>query len=115
MQVLRFVAYGPGGIDENGRHYYAAILQLQALVPHDSEIRQRFTRTDEYTMSVVEAILEDGIKHGAFRAVDPETTATALMAAIEGERNVDITLDIETAREATLSQIEQFVSNALVA
>ena len=113
--ALRFFAYGPGGIDENGRHYYAAILQLQALAPHDPEIRQRFTRNYEYTMSVVEAVLEDGIEQGSFRAVDPETTATALIAAIDGARTTDLTLNVETARETTLSQIERFVSNYLVA
>ncbi|MFC7202163.1 TetR/AcrR family transcriptional regulator [Haloferax namakaokahaiae] len=111
--VLEFHAYGPGGVDENGRHYYIAINQLQALAVHDSDLRARFTRNREYLVALTAGILEEGIDDGTYRQFDPTDAAVFLLGAIEGARTQDLSLDIETARETCLEMVAQFESNVL--
>lgn len=110
QRALHFFAYGPGGIDEHGRHYYAAMFQLQALSPHDPELRQRFTRNYRYNVDLTRSIIEEGVAGGVFHEVDPSATAVFLVAAVDGARSADLTLDVDTARETTLETIERFVS-----
>lgn len=107
--ALRFFAYGPGGVDEHGRHYYQAILQLQALAAHDEELRDRFTRNYRYTVDLTRAIVEEGVDAGTFDDVDPEATAIFLVAAVDGARWADLTLDVETVRATTLDAIDRLV------
>ena len=111
--ALRFFAYGPGGVDEHGRHYYQALLQLRALSPHDEELRRRFTRNYRFTVDLTREIVEEGIASGAFRPVDPEATAVSLLAAVDGARDANLTLDVEATRETVLDAVEQVVSKLL--
>ena len=113
--ALRFFAYGPGGIDEHGRHYQMAIFQLQALAAHDPELRERFTRNYRYTVDLVTDIIEEGIEAGTFRAVDPEATAVFLIATVDGARNAELSLDVDTTRETALDGVDRLVSEALLA
>lgn len=113
--ALRFHAYGPGGIDDAGRHYYMAILQLRALAAHDATIRHKCTRNHQYMVDLVTSIIEEGIEDGTFLAVDPESTAVFLITAIDGARIADLALDVCSARETSLVTIEQFVSKTLLA
>lgn len=113
--ALRFHAYGPDGVDEAGRHYYMAIIQLQALAAHDEDIRQGFIRNHQYMKEMIRSIIQDGINEGTFREVDSESTAVFLVTSIDGARTMDLILDDETTREAVLNTIEQFVSATLVA
>ena len=107
--VLAFCAYGPGGVDEHGRHYYVAIEQLRALAVHDPDLRARLTRNYRYLVDVTTAIVEAGVEDGSFRPVDPEATAVFLLGAVEGARIQDLSLDVDTARETSLELIEGFV------
>lgn len=113
--VLEFRAYGPGGQDENGRHYYLAINQLQALAAHDSVIRERFTRNYNYLVELTAGIIKDGIEDGTYRPIDPDKTAVSLLVAIDGARTQDLTLDVDTVRETVLESIAQFESEILMA
>jgi AcrR family transcriptional regulator len=113
--ALQFFAYGPGGVDEHGRHYQMAISQLQALAAHDPALRRRLTRNYHYTVELTAAIIEDGIKEGRFHSVDPDVTAVFLIATIDGARNTDLTLNTETAREAAFDAIDQYISERLSA
>ena len=111
--ALRFHAFGPGGVDEAGRHYYVAIFQLQALAVHDAEIRRRFSRNRRYTVELTASLVQEAINDGTFRPVDPEQTAVFLLAAIDGARNVDIALDEDTTREDVLATVDRFVAEML--
>lgn len=111
--ILEFHAYGPGGVDENGRHYYIATNQLQALAIHDPNLRERLTRNYNYLVEVTAGIIEEGIEDGAFRPVDPTDTAIFLLGAVEGARNQDLSLNIDAARETSLDMIVQFESAIL--
>lgn len=111
--VLEFHAYGPGGVDEHGRHYYLAINQLQALAAHDSVLRERFTRTYTYLVELTAGIIQEGIEDGTYRPIDPEETAVFLLAAIDGARTQDLTLNVDTARETILETIARFESEIL--
>ena len=113
--ALRFFAYGPGGIDEHGRHYQKAIFQLQALAAHDPELRRRFTRNYRYNVDLIASIIEEGLEAGAFRPVDPETTAVFLVATVDGARNTELSLDVDTTRETALDVVERYISETLVA
>ena len=108
--VLKFHAYGPGGLDEAGRHYYLAILQLQALAANDPAIRDRLTRNHQYVVDLVASILKEGIEEGVFRSVDPELTAMFFVTTIDGARNVDLSTDINSARETALACLGQWMS-----
>lgn len=112
--ALRFHAYGPGGIDEAGRDYYLAILQLQALAPHDPDVRRRLTRNHQHMVDVVTAILREGIDEGTFRAVDPTVTAVVLLALIDGARTTDLSMDVDSCREETFEILERCVDEFLL-
>lgn len=112
--ALRFHAYGPGGIDSAGRHYYLAILQLQALAAHDPTVRQQLTRNHRFVVELVAEILEEGIEHGRLPAVDPESTALFLVAAIEGARTVDLATDGDSARETMMGMLERWMAEMTV-
>lgn len=111
--VLEFHAYGPGGVDKHGRHYYKAIHQLQALAAHDPDLRRRFTRNHSYLVELTAGIIVEGIAEGTFRRIDPKPTAEFLLAAIEGARNQDLSLDIDSARETTIETIARIESEML--
>lgn len=111
--VLEFHAYGPGGVDEHGRHYYSAIHQLQALAAHDPELRQRFNRNYSYLVELTAGIIDEGVVEGVFGPIDPKPTAVFLLTAIEGARNQDLSLDVDSARETTLETIARFESELL--
>lgn len=113
--TLQFHAYGPGGSNEAGHHYYMAIVQLQALAAHDTAIRQRFTRNFCFMRDLITSIIEEGIARDVFRPVDPGSTALFLLVTIDGARNADLTLDLDSSREITLATLEQFVSDFLIA
>lgn len=112
--ALRFHAFGPGGVDEAGRHYYVAIFHLQALAVHDPELRERFARNRRYVVDLTAAIVARGIEEGAFRPVDPESTAVFLIAAIDGARNADLALGGDSTRETVLTALDGFVSETLL-
>lgn len=113
--AVRFHAYGPGGVDEAGRHYYMAMLQLQALAAHDADIRRRFTRNRQYVTDLMVSIIEEGIEEGVFHPVDPGRTAVFLIATIDGARNADLALNVDSTRKITLSTLERFVTETLIA
>ncbi|WP_227353587.1 TetR/AcrR family transcriptional regulator [Haladaptatus salinisoli] len=112
--ALNFFAYGPNGVDEHGRHYYLAINQLQALAAYDAELRRQFTRNHRYRIDLLADIIEEGIRNETFRPVDPEATATFLIAAVDGAQNADLSLDVDTARETTLEIIDQVFRKSIV-
>lgn len=114
LTVLQFHAYGPGGIDEAGRHYYLAILQLQALAAHDAELRDRLTRNSDSLIELVSSIIEEGIKDESFRPVNSEATAQFLLVAVDGARTADLALNRDTVRKQTLVTLEQFVTDVLM-
>ncbi|WP_247002047.1 TetR/AcrR family transcriptional regulator [Halosolutus gelatinilyticus] len=111
--VLEFQAYGPGGVAEHGRHYHIAIHQLQALAVHDPKLRKRFTRNHTYLVDLTAEIIAEGIEDGTFRSIDPEKAAVFLLAAIDGARNQDLSLDTDSARDTTLETIAWFESELL--
>jgi AcrR family transcriptional regulator len=112
--ALRFHAYGPGGLDQAGRHYYLAILQLQALAAHNEDIRQQFTRNHRYMVDVVATLIQEGIADGTFHQVDPKETASFLLASIDGARNIDLALNRDTTRDTTLRALEEYISEILI-
>ena len=114
LTVLQFHAYGPGGVDEAGRHYYQAILQLQALSVHDPAIRHKLTRNHRFVVELVAEIIEAGIEEGAFQPVDPAATATFLVTAIDGARNAALSTDGTGTRETALTMLERWIDAHLV-
>lgn len=112
--ALQFHAYGPGGIDSAGRHYYQAILQLQALSAHNDDVRRQFARNHRYMVDTVKTIIEEGISDGEFRPVDPDETASFLVTAIDGARNLDMAIRGTAARETSLRTLEAFMAEFVV-
>lgn len=107
--VLEFLAFGPDGIEDKGRHYNEAIIQLHVLAPYDPEIRQRLTRNYQFTIDLLRSIVERGIDEGVFQPVDSEQLAVFLISTINGARHADLTLDIDTRRETVLQHLKRVI------
>ena len=112
--ALRFHAYGTGGDDLAGRHYYLAILQLQALAAHDPDIRERATRNHAFVVDLVEEIIDEGIARGVFHPVDAESMAVFLVSAVDGARTTALSTDAEDIRGSVLEELETWVVSRLV-
>lgn len=111
--ALRFHTYGPGGLDEAGRHYYLAILQLQALAAHEPSVREYMSEYQGYIVDTLYEIIQEGIERGAFQTDDPYVTATVFSTAIVGARTVDLSTNADTCREFVIAFLDQFISSQL--
>ena len=94
--------------------FSAVEMPLFENVPGQSFGQQRLTRNQVFIRSLIEPIIEEGIKEDVFRPIDAETMAISLLVAIDGARNADLTLDIDSAREVMLSTLEQYISDFLL-
>ena len=111
--ALRFHAYGPGGLDEAGRHYYSAILQLQALAVNDPAIRERFARNHQFVVDLIAEIIEDGISEGDFREVNAHELAIYFATLTDGARHYDLATGGTEARQIALDQVDRIVDEQL--
>ena len=91
--VDRFVI----GEDEQERKaFHLALLELRAQAPFNERYREQLVRSDEMIRGTIAEIVRDGIEKGVFRnGVDPETIARFVLAAMDGARTRQITLDAE--------------------
>jgi AcrR family transcriptional regulator len=111
--VLEWVAFGPSIFGRDGRDYFTAIFELRAQAPYDDRLRARLTANYETVRDRLAAIVREGVDDGDLAAVDPTTTATFLVTAVDGARNADLTMTTDGTVETSLSAIEQFVFRSL--
>jgi len=111
--ILEWIAFGPALFGRDGDDYFTAIFELRAQAPYDEAIRDRLTRNYETVRDRIATVIETGIDDGELVEVDPRSTATFIVTAVDGARNTDLTLDSDETVETTLSAIEQFVFESL--
>lgn len=111
--LLDRVGYGPRDGDPDA--YYRALYAIRGRAPFDDAIRERLTRNYRHVVGRCAAIIEAGIESGHFRPVDPETTATFLVVAVDGARNTDLSLATGDTRQGVFDAIDEVVVPALVA
>nr|WP_235019723.1 TetR/AcrR family transcriptional regulator [Natrialba sp. INN-245] len=90
-----------GADDGDLQSFHTAMLELRTQAPHNDRYREQLRRSDERLRVALERILEDGIATEAFVDHDPERTAALLIAAIDGARIRQLTLE----REAYLDEV----------
>ncbi|RQG94481.1 TetR/AcrR family transcriptional regulator [Natrarchaeobius chitinivorans] len=83
--------YGSEGSDQQSFH--TAMLELRTQAPYNDRYREQLRRSDDRLRAALEGILEDGIDAGQFVDHDPERTAALLIAAIDGARIRQLTLE----------------------
>jgi AcrR family transcriptional regulator len=96
-RLAAFVDWFVFGPDEADRErFHVALLELRAQGPFNEAYREQLRRSDDLLVDTVAEILEDGIETGVFAETDPEATATLLVAALDGARTRQITLEDPT-------------------
>lgn len=96
--------------DEDERErFHLALLELRAQGAFTREYREQLRRSDDLLVETVADIVADGIDSGAFESVDPEETATLIVAALDGARTRQITLRDEgytdRVRDAVIARV----------
>lgn len=94
------------GFDHEG--ITIALLQLRAQAVYNDEFSRQLTVNAETIQSLLATVIQDGIDQGIFRSVDPDRTATTLLACTTGARNYGVTLEqegIEADVRTTLHRI----------
>lgn len=96
---------------EDHWEYHTALLEVRAQAPHNGIYRAQLTRNYRSLHQIMTSIIQNGIDQGVFREVNPEHTATLLLATINGARMDHITLDIDTIPD----DVRDSVSEEIVA
>ncbi|MFP8951414.1 TetR/AcrR family transcriptional regulator [Natrialbaceae archaeon A-arb3/5] len=98
-----------GSSESDHQSFHTALLELRTQAPYNDRYREQLRRSDDRFRATLEEILEDGIETGQFVEHDTEQTAALLIAALDGARVRQLTLDrdeyLETVRSATVSRI----------
>lgn len=99
--------YGP---DEDDRQsFHTAILELRTQAPYNERYREKLRKSDDQLRDTLEEILREGLESGEFTEHDPEETAALLIAAFDGARIRQLTLDrdgyLEQVRSATVTRV----------
>ena len=79
--------------DDERRSFHTAMLELRTQAPYNDQYRTELRNVDDHLRETLEGILRDGIEAGEFTDHDPEETAALLIAAIDGARARQLTLD----------------------
>jgi len=104
----------PESLDPERREFACAMTELRAQAPHDAAYREQFTRTDRFFRENVVEIVRDGISEGVFRDVDPERTASFLLATVHGARDQRVTTDDEAVAVAARRELTEYVRTRLL-
>ncbi|THE65477.1 TetR/AcrR family transcriptional regulator [Salinadaptatus halalkaliphilus] len=105
-----------GSTNDDRESVHAALLELRTQAPHNEQYRDQLRESDDRLRASLEGILADGIDAGQFVDHDTGQTATLLLAAVDGARTRQITLDREQYLADVRSAIlEQIVDDLLAA
>ncbi|RQH03314.1 TetR/AcrR family transcriptional regulator [Natrarchaeobius oligotrophus] len=98
-----------GSDEDDRRSFHAAMLELRTQAPYNSRYREQLRKIDDRLRSTLEDILNAGVDDGQFVDHDSEETAALLIAAIDGARVRQLTLDrgdyLDAVRSATIARI----------
>ncbi|MFC6613795.1 TetR/AcrR family transcriptional regulator [Halopenitus salinus] len=109
-EFIAWFTFGPDATDRE--HFHVALLELRSQGPFNDRIRAQLRRSDRMFRETVSDVIEDGIEEGAFRPVDSGERAALLVAALDGARTRQITLDGMAIEGDTYTRV---VAEAVVA
>lgn len=89
--------------------YHTALLEIRAQAPHNDAFREQLTTNYRFVADAIAAIVDEGIEQGVFREVDPDRTATWLLATINGARLHQVTLGIDVAEEVHALLVDEWL------
>lgn len=92
------------GPDDDQVAFHAAMLELRAQAPYNDVYREKLRQSDDRLREAVEEILEAGIEDGSFVDHDTERMAALLLAAFDGARIRQLTLDREEYLDAVRTE-----------
>jgi AcrR family transcriptional regulator len=82
-QLLRLIRQVVGAV-ERIQTLMPIVFEFYAIAGRQQEVRQLLTESFNECMAFFENIVSTGIKRGEFKAVDPHSTALAILALYEG-------------------------------
>jgi len=89
--------------------FHTALLEVRAQASRNDAFREQLTTNYRFVADTVAAVIEDGVERGAFRPVDPDRTATWLLATINGARLHQVTLDVDVAEDVRDFVVDDWV------
>lgn len=103
----------PESIDDaDDEQFQVAVFELRSNAPFDDAYHEQFTKADAIIRTRIAELVEAGTEDGVFRDVDPDRTASMLVAVISGAMVERVTTD-DTV-EAIRGGIEDYVENHLL-
>lgn len=79
--------------DDRQASFHTAMLELRAQAPFNDAYRDQLRRSDDLLRATLEEILSEGIDGGQFEPHDTSETTSLLIAAFDGARIRQLTLD----------------------
>ncbi|WP_049921806.1 TetR/AcrR family transcriptional regulator [Halopiger djelfimassiliensis] len=104
-----------GSSDDERQSFHTALLELRTQAPYNERYREQLRENDERLRGLLAEILQEGIETGEFVDHDPERTAALLLAAMDGARIRQLTLDRDVYLEAVRSAIVARIIEDLLA
>ncbi|MCU4751822.1 TetR/AcrR family transcriptional regulator [Halobacteria archaeon AArc-curdl1] len=101
--------------DEERTSFHTAMLELRAQAPYNDRFQEQLRRSDDALRSTLEEILEEGIDSGAFVEHDSTETAALLIAALDGARIRQLTMDRDVYLEEVRAGIIATIVDGLLA
>jgi len=89
--------------------FHTALLEIRAQASRNDAFREQLTTNYRFVADTVATVIEDGIERGDFRAVDPDRTATWLLATINGARLHQVTLDVDVAEDVREFVVDDWI------
>jgi len=98
----------PASIDEDGREFQVALLELRSQALSNEAYREQFGRADRLIQDTLADVLRSGVEDGSFRDVDVERTVEHLVSTINGAMLQRATTDddVTKTREALLAFVD---------
>lgn len=101
--------------DEDDRiALHLALLEFRSRGPFNEAYREQLAKSDEVLRETVADILRDGIDAGTFRDVDPDATARMIVAALDGARTRQITLDDAEYTSTVRRELQSWIVEPLL-
>ncbi|MFB6079766.1 MAG: TetR/AcrR family transcriptional regulator [Haloferacaceae archaeon] len=108
--VVERLVFGP----DDYKDFQTAMLELRSQAPYNRAYREQLRSNDRELRALLSGIVERGIEAGVFRAVDPDRTATYLLATIDGARTRWITLDDDDVLTDVHEELRIYVADRLL-
>ncbi|MDY6817138.1 MAG: TetR/AcrR family transcriptional regulator [Halobacteriales archaeon] len=99
--------------DSDHWEFHTALLEIRAQAPYQDAYRDQLTRNYDAVEESLIAIIDQGIDAGAFTDADPEATAALILAAINGARLHQVSLDRDDLPQTTRQALDEQVIEPL--